>query len=103
MVVVSTVTDDERLLEVPKMQVCALKFTSGARQRILKAGGSVMTLDQLIVKNPMGSNTLLLRAPLRREALTHFGKPAGLPGSHTRPYASAKGRNHEKPSKDKLR
>ena len=103
MVVVSTVTDDERLLEVPKMQVCALKFTSAARQRILKAGGSVMTLDQLITKNPMGSNTLLLRAPHRREALTHFGRAPGLPGSHARPYTSGKGRNHEKPSKDKLR
>ena len=103
MVVVSTVTDDERLLEVPKMQVCALKFTDSARQRILKAGGSAMTLDQLIMKNPMGSNILLLRAPHRREALTHFGKAPGLPGATSRPYVSGKGRNHEKPSKDKLR
>ena len=101
--VVSTVTDDERLLEVPKMTICALKFTASARQRILKAGGSVMTLDQLIVKNPMGSNTMLIRAPHRREALTHFGIAPGLPKGNTRPYASGDGRNHEAPSAAKIR
>lgn len=101
-VTVSTVTDDERLLEVPKLNVCALKFTLAARERIEKAGGVAMTLDQLIMKNPKGSNTLLVRAPHRREALTHFGRGAGLPGSHTRPYTSGRGRNHEGPSKDKL-
>ena len=102
LVVVSTVTDDERLLEVPKMNVCALKFTKSARERIEKAGGVAMTLDQLIMKNPQGSNTLLLRAPHRREALTHFGRGVGLPGSHTRPYANGRGRHHESPSHDKL-
>ena len=95
-------TDDERMLEVPKLSICALRFTSGARERILKAGGSVMTLDQLITKNPLGTNTILLRAPHRREALTHFGKAPGLPGSTARPYAAHKGRNHEAPSKNKI-
>ena len=93
-------TDDERLLDVPKMNICALKFTAGAKQRIIKAGGSIMTLDQLIMKNPTGANTVLLRGPLRREALSHFGKPCGLPGSHTRPYAGRKERNIEAPSKN---
>ena len=100
---ISTVTDDERLLEVPKMNICALKFTLGARERIEKAGGVAMTLDQLIMKNPQGSNTLLLRAPHRREALSHFGRAPGLRGSTARPYTSGRGRNHEAPSKDKLR
>lgn len=96
-------TDDERLLEVPKLSVCALRFTAGARQRILQAGGSVMTLDQLITKNPLGTSTILLRAPHNREALTHFGRAPGLPGSHARPYASHKGRNHEAPHKAAIR
>lgn len=61
-----------------------------------------MTLDQLIMKNPKGSNTLLLRAPQRREALTHWGIAPGLPGSHARPYATHDGRNHEAPSYSKL-
>ena len=103
MVVVGTVTDDERMLEVPKMTVCALRFTNAARERILKAGGSVMTLDQLIVKNPTASNTILVRAPHRREALTHFGIAPGLPGATARPYAAGDGRNHEAPSKNKIR
>ncbi len=101
-VIIGPVTDDERLLEVPKMKICALKFTTSARQRILKAGGSALTLDQLIIANPLGSNTLLLRAPHRREALTHFGKAPGLPRSKTRPYAPKKGRNAEAPTKNKI-
>ena len=103
-VVVGTVTNDERLLEVPKMNLVALKITKEAKQRILKAGGSFITFDQLIVKNPLGTNTVLLRGPENRESLSHFGKPCGLPGgNHTRPYAAKKGRNAEAQSKDCLR
>lgn len=34
-VIVGTVTDDARLLEVPKLSVAALRFTETARTRIL--------------------------------------------------------------------
>jgi large subunit ribosomal protein L18e len=44
-VVVGTVTDDIRLLEVPKLTVAALRFTETARARIVKAGGKCLTLD----------------------------------------------------------
>ena len=37
-VVVGTITDDVRLIEVPAMKVCALRFTETARARIVKAG-----------------------------------------------------------------
>merc|ERR1711991_457425 len=98
-VVVGTVTDDTRLTEVPKLRVAALRFTETARARILKAGGEVLTLDQLAMEAPKGSNTVLLRG--RRTARTvykHFGAP-GVPGSHARPYISATsktGRKHER-------
>merc|ERR1712232_1230463 len=51
-VVVATVTDDERLLEVPKLNVAALRFTEAARARIINAGGSCLTLDELIMQSP---------------------------------------------------
>lgn len=35
-VLVGTITDDVRLFEVPKLRVCALKFTETARARITK-------------------------------------------------------------------
>ena len=35
----ATVTNDARLLTVPKMTVCALRFTETARKRILANGG----------------------------------------------------------------
>jgi len=43
------------------MQVCALRVTEKARGRILKAGGEIMTFDQLALKAPKGRNTVLLQ------------------------------------------
>ena len=36
----------------------------------------------------IGTGTILLRGPKVREALKHFGRAAGLPGSHAKPYVS---------------
>lgn len=73
-VIVGTVTDDNRLLEVPKLTVAALRFTATARARIVAAGGEAITLDQLALRAPTGANTLLLRGPKNaREAVKHFG------------------------------
>ena len=46
-VAVSTVTNDARLLTIPKLTVCALRFTESARKRILAAGGQCWTFDML--------------------------------------------------------
>jgi large subunit ribosomal protein L18e len=59
-VVVGTVTDDIRLLEVPKITVAALRFTETARARIVKAGGKCLTLDQLVLLAPTGKYLRLL-------------------------------------------
>lgn len=73
-VVVGTVTDDNRLLTIPKLSIAALRFTATARARIEKAGGETLTLDQLALRAPTGANTLLLRGPKNaREAVKHFG------------------------------
>lgn len=72
--VVGAVTDDNRLYEVPKLSICALRFTSTARARIEKAGGECLTFDQLALRAPTGSNVILLRGPKNaREAVKHFG------------------------------
>lgn len=93
-VVVGTVTDDERLLNVPKMSVAALRVTGTARARIEKAGGEVLTLDQLALRSPTGANTMLLRGPKNaREAVKHFGFG---PHSGKKPYVASKGRKFER-------
>jgi len=93
-VIIGTVTDDNRLLTVPKLSVSALRFTATARARILAAGGEVLTLDQLALRAPTGSNTLLLRGPKNsREAVKHFGFG---PHKHKKPYVESKGRKFEK-------
>merc|ERR1719426_734333 len=95
-VVVGSVTDDVRVFDVPKMTVCALRFTDTARARITKAGGECMTFDQLALRAPTGENTLLLRGcKSHRETAKHFGAP-GVPHSHVKPYVRAKGRKFEK-------
>eukprot|EP00088_Acartia_fossae_P058292 TRINITY_DN6820_c0_g1_i1.p1 TRINITY_DN6820_c0_g1~~TRINITY_DN6820_c0_g1_i1.p1 ORF type:complete len:190 (-),score=58.43 TRINITY_DN6820_c0_g1_i1:217-786(-) len=95
-VCVGTITNDLRIFEVPKMTVCALRVTEKARERILKAGGQIMTFDQLAVKAPTGKNTLLLQGPRRqRLAVRQFGAP-GKPNSNTKPLVRSKGRKFER-------
>lgn len=73
-VAVATITDDVRLLTVPKLTVAALRFTATARKRIELAGGECLTIDQLALRAPTGSNTILIRGPKsHREAVKHFG------------------------------
>jgi len=96
-VVIGTITDDPRLEKFPKLTVCALKFTSTARARILKAGGECLTLDQLALRAPTGSNTVLLRGRKSARAVNrHFGRAPGAPHSNTAPKVRSKGRKFEK-------
>ncbi|GKZ27873.1 hypothetical protein AbraCBS73388_006210 [Aspergillus brasiliensis] len=101
-VVIGTVTDDNRLLTVPKLSVAALRFTATARARIEKAGGETLTLDQLALRAPTGANTLLLRGPKNaREAVKHFGfGPHSHKACYTlgaiKPYVRSKGRKFER-------
>ncbi|KAK0533736.1 hypothetical protein OC834_000830 [Tilletia horrida] len=93
-VVVGTITDDNRVLEVPKLSIAALRFTATARARITAAGGECLTLDQLALRAPTGSNTLLIRGPKNaREAVKHFGMG---PHKNKKPYVRSKGRKFEK-------
>ena len=93
--VVGSVTDDARLMEVPAMRVCALKFTEKARERIRGAKGNCITFEQLAVNRPHGESVVLLRGTRDREAKKHFGPAPGVPGSHAKPYVRSKGRKFE--------
>ena len=99
-VIVGKVTDDVRMLECPKLSVCALSFTETARKRIIAAGGECITFDQLALRAPKGSNTVLLRGPQSREALSHFGKRTSVNNPHAydgvKPYVRSKGRKFER-------
>ncbi|KAJ8354876.1 hypothetical protein SKAU_G00224430 [Synaphobranchus kaupii] len=96
-VIVGTITDDVRIQDIPKLKVCALRVTDGARRRILKSGGQVMTFDQLALAAPKGQETVLLSGPRKgREVYRHFGKAPGTPHSHTKPYIRSKGRKFER-------
>lgn len=100
-VIVGAVTNDSRLLDVPRMTVAALRFTEQARARIVKAGGECLTLDQLALRSPKGSNTVLLRgAKKARESETHFGHSTSPNNPHThdgvKPRIISKGRKFEK-------
>jgi len=95
-VVVGPVTDDVRLLAVPKLSVCALRFTNTARARIVAAGGECLTFDELALRDPLGANSVLLRgAKSHRESAKHFGAP-GTAHSHVKPHVRSKGRKFEK-------
>merc|ERR1712244_107544 len=98
-VVVGTITNDVRLLEVPKLKICALRVTESARARILAAGGEIITFDQLALQAPKGQNTVLLQGPRsQRAATSKFARHVapGAPGSHTKPLVRSKGRKFER-------
>ncbi|CAG5118680.1 unnamed protein product [Candidula unifasciata] len=64
-VVVGTITDDIHIHSLPKLKMCALKITDCAGGRILKAGGKILTFDQLAIS-------------------------PGVPHSHTKPIVRSK-------------
>ena len=101
-VVVADVTNDNRRLFIPKMKVCALRFTKMARKSIEAAGGECLTFDQLALLAPKGSKCTLLRGKKsHRKVIRSFGAP-GVPGDHATPKlgnragAHMRGRKHEK-------
>ncbi|KAK9315761.1 ribosomal protein L18e/L15P [Lipomyces starkeyi] len=93
-VVVGTITDDVRFLgEFPKVTVAALRVTAGAKEKIVKAGGEIITLDQLALRAPSGQNTLLLRGPKNaRKEVKSFGFG---PHKHKVPKILSTGRKFE--------
>ncbi|EDO48382.1 predicted protein [Nematostella vectensis] len=96
-VVVGSITDDKRIFEVPALKICALRFSETARARILKAGGEILTFDQLALRAPLGQNTVLLQGPRKaREAERHMGLAPGVPHSDTKPFVRSKGRKFER-------
>lgn len=100
-VIVGAVTNDSRLLKVPQLTIAALRFTQDARARIEAAGGECLTLDQLALKAPKGSGTVLLRgSKSSRESVSHFGHSTSPTNPHThdavKPYIISKGRKFEK-------
>lgn len=77
------------------MTLACLKISKTARARIIKAGGEVLTLDQLALRAPKGENTLLVRGKrTARKANKYFGTP-GARGSHVAPRVRSQGRKFE--------
>uniref|UniRef100_UPI00358F9E45 large ribosomal subunit protein eL18 n=1 Tax=Myxine glutinosa TaxID=7769 RepID=UPI00358F9E45 len=96
-VTVGSVTNDSRVLKVPKLKVCALRFTAKVRERIEAAGGLCQTFDQLALLAPTGKRTVLIQGPRKaRKACRHFGRAPGVPHSHAKPYVRSKGRKFER-------
>ena len=62
-VIVGKILNDDRMISMPKITICALKITKSTEKKIITAGGEVLTFDQLAIKNPMGKNTILIRGP----------------------------------------
>lgn len=94
-VIVGKVLDDERMLDIPKLNICALDFSQTARARVEKAGGECLTFDQLAMRTPNGTGTVLLRGRRHaREVYKHFFGVAKK--GHVKPYVRSKGRKFER-------
>eukprot|EP01132_Coremiostelium_polycephalum_P010826 gene10826-13267_t len=69
-VFVGAVVDDERLLDVPKLTVCALSFSEAAPTRILKAGGKYFLLTNSLYSDQGVTTLSFLRVLSNPEKLT---------------------------------
>mmetsp|Transcript_34373 Transcript_34373/g.75031 ORF Transcript_34373/g.75031 Transcript_34373/m.75031 type:complete len:132 (-) Transcript_34373:109-504(-) len=84
-VTVSAVVDDDKnFFTCPKLTVVALRFSESARRKILEAQGECLTLDQLVQRDPLGKNCVLLRGKMFQKRHTYFGKKPGQKGSTTK-------------------
>lgn len=97
-VIVGSVLDDPRLVQVPQgLQLVALRVSESARARIEAAGGKVHTFDQFALQNPTGQGTVLLRGKkTARESYKHYGPAPGSKRSKARPYVRSEGRKFER-------
>ncbi|CAG9313572.1 unnamed protein product [Blepharisma stoltei] len=97
-VIVGSVLDDPRFLEIPQgLQIVTLRISETARARVEAAGGKVLTFDQFASQNPTGTSTVLLRGKkTARESYKHFGPAPGCKGSKARPYVRSEGRKFER-------
>mmetsp|Transcript_143008 Transcript_143008/g.202279 ORF Transcript_143008/g.202279 Transcript_143008/m.202279 type:complete len:182 (+) Transcript_143008:27-572(+) len=101
-VIVGTVTNDVRQVDVPKgLKVACLRATQPARKRIHAAGGQVLTLEELIQQRPTGSNTFLLRGPSSHRLVNKQRGARGVPNAHFRPKLGNRG-NRSGPRKEKF-
>merc|ERR1719422_929558 len=73
-VCVGTVTNDLRIFDVPKMTLCALRVTEKARERILKAGGEIITFDQLALRAPTARTLYSFKDPARPVRLSSISE-----------------------------
>lgn len=104
MVVVGSVLDDERVVNVRPMRVVALKFSKSARMRITKAGGECLTFDQLALLRPTGTKCVILRGDIsRRKTAKCFGIPGEKDGSIQKCSSKSFKKTERGSSKDKKR
>ena len=100
-VVVGDVINDERMLEVPKLSIAALRFSSAAKDRVTKAGGRCFTFDELALERPTGINTFILQGERHaREAVRHF---RGVRGAKVVPYTRKRGAVNRGPERTHTR
>lgn len=69
-VVVGKILNDEKMTNMPVMHVCSLKITESAKKKVVGAGGSFITFDQLAYNNPRGNRVFLVKKPNRSKKTT---------------------------------
>lgn len=75
---------------------CAHSVSSLPRSHILKAGGKILTFEQIALDTPKDCSTILLSGLCKGEEIyRHFGKTPEIPHCHTKPYLNVKGQKFQ--------
>ncbi|KAM0677698.1 60S ribosomal protein L18 [Binucleata daphniae] len=80
-VVVAKVLDDDKCVVMPKINLCCLKISKEAKEKIERFGGNVYGLDELF-KFDLNDCTLISNDASRRIKCRYYGAP-GEKGSNT--------------------
>jgi len=80
--VVASVVNDDRMLRIPRLNICALRFSETARARIEKVGGRAITFDQLALERPTCGKTVLVQGKRGNRSTNKYFK--GKLGKHAR-------------------
>lgn len=84
-VCIGKILDDEKVFEIPKLKIIALNFSREARNKIIRSGGEIYTLDQLFTVSSDLSDVVLVSGDrTHRKSYKYFGV-AGQKGSTTYP------------------
>ncbi|EPR78747.1 60S ribosomal protein L18 [Spraguea lophii 42_110] len=100
-VFVGKVLDDDKILEIPKITIVALKISKQAKEKLTLNGGEFYTLDKLFYISKDLKDVALVKGDKNNRKCTRYFGASGDKGSETYPRTRKGARRGERRIKNK--